>query len=127
MISGAVTADGEAVIRLEILGPDGERRGIEAVLDTGFNGSLTLPAHMTAALELPLVGERQATLADGSQVVLEMHLAGILWHEGREHEVLALRADGGPLIGMELLYGNRVVLNVVENGEVVIDALPENA
>jgi clan AA aspartic protease len=123
MISGVVTANGEAVVRLEVLGPDGDQE-IEAVMDTGFNGSLTLPSHMVAALELPLVGDRQATLADGSQVLMKMHLARILWHEGREHEVLALRAEGGPLVGMELMHGNRVILDVVEDGHVTIDALP---
>lgn len=107
MISGAVTANGEAIIRLEILGPDGGRREIEAILDTGFNGSLTLPTDIVSALSLPLVGDRRATLADGGEVLMDMHLARVLWHEGREYEVLVLRAEGGPLVGMELMYGNR--------------------
>jgi predicted aspartyl protease len=87
-------------------------------------GSLTLPAHMIAVLELPLVGQRRATLADGSQIVLDMYLARMLWHEGREREVLILQAEGGPLVGMELLHSNRVVINVVDEGEVIIDAMP---
>jgi hypothetical protein len=46
-----------------------------------------------------------------------------LWNE-EELEVLILRAEGGPLIGMSLLYGHRVVLHVVDNGDVIIDTLP---
>jgi predicted aspartyl protease len=94
------------------------------VIDTVSNGSLTLPAHMIAVLELPLVGQRRATLADGSQIVLDMYLSRMLWHEGREREVLILQAEGGPLVGMELLHSNRVVINVVDEGEVIIDAMP---
>jgi predicted aspartyl protease len=112
------------VVRLEVLGSDGQRQGIEVVIDKVFNGSLTLPAHMIAVLELPLVGQRRATLADGSQIVLDMYLARMLWHDGREREVLILQAEGGPLVGMELLHSNRVVINVVDEGEVIIDAMP---
>jgi predicted aspartyl protease len=124
VISGTVTSDREAVVRLEVLGSDGQRQGIEVVIDTVSKGSLTLPAHMIAVLELPLVGQRRATLADGSQIVLDMYLARMLWHEGREREVLILQAEGGPLVGMELLHSNRVVINVVDEGEVIIDAMP---
>ncbi len=123
MISGVVTANGEAIIRLEILGSNGGREEIEAILDTGFNRSLTLPGRLVDELHLPEVGSQTATLADGSEVLMDVHLARILWHEGREHEVLVLRADGGPLLGMELLYGNRVILDVIEDGEVSINVL----
>lgn len=124
MISGTVTVNGEAIIRLEILGAHGERKEIETILDTGFNGSLTLPGHIIDELHLPEAGSQYVILADGSEVLMEMHLARILWHEGREYEILALRAEGGSLVGMELLHGNRVILDVIENGDVTIDALP---
>jgi predicted aspartyl protease len=51
------------------------------------------------------------------------YLATVMWNE-EEREVLVLQAEGGPLIGMSLLYGYRVILNVVENGDVIIDTLP---
>lgn len=56
-------------------------------------------------------------------MILNVYLAKVLWH-GREREVLALEADGRPLVGMSLLYGNRVVLAVVDGGDVTIDPLP---
>jgi predicted aspartyl protease len=75
------------------------------------------------ARQLPLVGNRRATLADGSVVVLDVYLATVLWHE-QEREILVLQAEGGPLVGMGLLYGSRVVLHVVEDGEVLIEPWP---
>jgi hypothetical protein len=38
--------------------------------------------------------------------------------------VLVLQADGGPLVGMSLLYGSRMTLDIVDDGDVIIDALP---
>src|SRR5436853_7066547 len=111
MISGRVTVNREAMIQLEVVGPARQSQGIDAVIDTGFNGYVTLPRNLIDSLNLPSVGTRRATLGDGSIVVLEVYLAALSWH-GREREVLVLHAEGGPLLGMSLLYGNRVTLEV---------------
>ena len=54
MILGVVNAHSEATIRLPVRDAVGHEHEIEAVLDTGFNGSLTLPPALIAALGLPL-------------------------------------------------------------------------
>jgi len=41
MITGIVTVAREAVISLTVHGPNGQAQEIEAVIDTGFDGSLT--------------------------------------------------------------------------------------
>ena len=43
MIHGIVTDEREALIRGVIVGSRGRRRSIDAVIDTGFDGYLTLP------------------------------------------------------------------------------------
>ena len=123
MMTGKVTALCEATVRLTVTGPDQHWQAVDAVLDTGFNGFLTLPSHMVRALQLSFVGNRRATLADGSIVVLDLYLATVLWH-GQEREVLVLQAEGGPIVGMALLYGSRVVLHVVNDGDVLIEPWP---
>jgi clan AA aspartic protease len=122
MITGHVNADHEAVIPVVLLSPDQQQDAVEAVLDTGFNGYLTLSSQIIHRLSLPLVGNRRAMLGDGHVVVLDMYLGWVLWH-GRTQEVLILQADGGPLIGMALLYGSRVTLDVKEEGKVTIQEL----
>jgi clan AA aspartic protease len=123
MITGRVTAQHEAMMRLMVLDMAQQPHDIDVVVDTGFNGFLTLPRAMVQTLQLPLAGNRRVTLGDGSMVVLDLYLATGLW-DMQPREVLVLEAEGGPLMGMALLYGNRVILHVVDNGDVLIDPWP---
>jgi predicted aspartyl protease len=66
MITGIVTDDREAVISLTVRGPNGDEQELETVIDTGFDGSLTAPPEVIAALGLPLRRRGRALLADGS-------------------------------------------------------------
>ena len=92
------------------------------MIDTGFNGYLTLPSDVVSRLKLQLAGNRRATLGDGNTVVLDVYLAKVVWHS-HEREVLALQTEGGPLIDMSLLHGNRLTLTIVNGGDVTIDPL----
>ena len=53
VIEGVVNAAYEPVVSLAVQGPSGQSRDIEAVVDTGFNGFLTLPTELVAELALP--------------------------------------------------------------------------
>ncbi len=75
-----------------------------------------------SALNLRLVGNRRATLGDGSIVVLDLYLATVLWSQ-QEREVLVLQAEGGPLVGMSLLRGSLLTIEVEPGGDVVIGDL----
>ena len=57
MIQGVVNAAYEPIVRLALEGPSGQSREIDAVVDTGFNGFLTLPPLLIAELELPFQSE----------------------------------------------------------------------
>lgn len=122
MITGKITVHQEAVIELEV-GSSNQSEKIEAVIDTGFTGYLTLPSALVSRLNLQQAGEQRAILGDENRVVLKRHIAKVLWH-GAERNVYVLQAEGGPLVGMSLLYGNRLILDVVTDGNVTIDALP---
>jgi predicted aspartyl protease len=53
MITGVVTPFHQATIRLIVRGPTGQAQEIDAVIDTGFDGALSLPPADIAALSLP--------------------------------------------------------------------------
>jgi predicted aspartyl protease len=78
MITGVVTADREPVIRLIVRGPDGEEE-IEAVVDTGFNGHLTIPPNLIKALDLQWRRRGRALLADGTESLFDIYEANVLW------------------------------------------------
>ena len=122
MITGKIVDNQEATIELEIVSVNYTEK-IEALIDTGFTGELTLPSDLIERLGLPRIGELPITLGDGQIVDVEMYLTIVLWH-GEERIVQALCTDGKPLIGMSLLYGNRLTLDVVTDGEVSIESLP---
>ena len=122
MMTGRVTANREAVIELEVVGSNQTKGKVEAVMDTGFNGYLILPSDLVNRFKLQLAGNRRATLGDGNTVVLDGYLANVVWHD-QEREILVLQAEGGPLIGMSLLYGNRVTAAIVDGGDVRIEPL----
>lgn len=122
MMVGLVNENIEAVLPLNIRGPGGREVEVQAVLDTGFSGNLTLPSPLVDVLSLSYYGQAEARLGDGTTVVLEKY-SGITTWDGREREIIILMADGDPLIGMALLHGNRLTIEVVEGGRVLAEVL----
>lgn len=93
---------------------------VSGVVDTGFNRFLTLPPSLVAELDLPFVGVSQVVLAGGSEEMLDMHSATVLW-DGVPRDVDVLVADTTPLVGMSLLDGYELHVQVREGGRVVIE------
>jgi len=121
VIVGRVSSNLEALVRLSIRGPRSEIE-TKAVLDTGFNGALALPPHLIGELGLRLKTRGSAALADGTEISLDIYEAMISW-DGRLLRVLVGAADNDPLLGMALLHGHELALQVVEGGEVLIKEL----
>ena len=122
MLTGRVSDDLQAWVAIEILATSGQTRRIEAVLDTGFNGEMALPAVAIRQLDLPMGIRRPAVTATGDRVSLTTYYATVLW-QGQPRSVEVVEADSEPLLGMELFLGSRVTLDVREGGPVTIDAL----
>jgi clan AA aspartic protease len=96
--------------------------GIECVVDTGFEGAMTLPPDVVAALNLPYVTRISANLADDSNVMTRLHLATIVWH-GVEREVIVLAMGRRPLIGTALIEDYHLSVDFCEGGSVIIDEI----
>lgn len=121
MIQGTVNAFYEAVIPLTVQGPTGESRDIQAVVDTGFSGFLTLPSALVAELGLPFALIEQLILADDSVVHSNVHDGTVLWDDSlRAIKVLA--TGSVPLVGMRLLDLHNLNIDVERGGLVAIRA-----
>ena len=102
---------------------EGQPRSLEVVLDTGFTGYLTLPSESISQLGLPSVGQRTFELANGELFDFRVYLGSLSWH-GRPSDVLVLQSDSVPLLGMALLWGSRITMDALNEGEVTIEELP---
>ena len=92
---------------------------IEFVLDTGFVGFPTLPPAAVAKLALPFRYRVPAGLADGSQVMVDVHMATIVWH-GLERRTEVIATGKQPLLGASLLDGNDLAIRFADGGPVTI-------
>ena len=121
MIEGSVNASLESIVALDLHGPAGEVQRVDAVVDTGFSRFLTLPPSVVAELGLAFAGARLVILADGSEVALDAYVVTVLW-DGRRREIVAYAAETTPLIGMSMLDGHSLYVEVEDGGHVAIQS-----
>ena len=123
MITGTVNARPEILIRLPVYDAAGVEQEIETILDTGFNGALTLPPALIASLGLSWRSQSYAILANGSIEQFDIYAATVIW-DGVPRSILVQAIDTAPLLGMSLLMGYELRVRVVVGGNVVIEAIP---
>jgi clan AA aspartic protease len=122
MMQGIVNQSCEATIPLVISNANRQTKLIDAVIDTGFTGYLSLPREIIDALKLPWTGIDRGTLGDGSEVTFEVYAATVIW-DGQYRDIPVNEAETDPLIGMNLLYGYDLRIRAVEGGTVAIEAI----
>jgi clan AA aspartic protease len=125
MITGIVNADYEAIVRLRVQGPTGYEHEINAIVDTGFNGFLTLPPLLVTTLELTRLSRGRALLANGREELFDIHGVTVLW-AGEERHVEVDSVDTTPLLGMSLLDGHDLHIQVADGGHVIIQSSEGN-
>jgi clan AA aspartic protease len=122
MITGVVKDDRQAVIRLTVRGPAGQEQKIEAIIDTGFDGWLSLPSSIIARLGLVWRRRGRALLADGSESVFDIFEATVDW-DGEARRIPVDGAETIPLVGMSLLEGYELTVQVQAGGNVMVRSL----
>ena len=122
MIEGVVNAAYEAVVTLAVRGPSGQARDVEAVIDTGYSGYLTLPTSLVEELGLPFRFRGRAFLANGSEETFDVYGVTALW-DGQPRYVEADAVGPTPLIGMLLLERHHLNIEVAAGGRVSIGSM----
>lgn len=122
MIRGAVLPNRQAVVTVELLASDGQFQPFEFVLDTGFDGDLSLPSRTLRGLAAAPEGEYPTELADGSRIMSYAWTASALW-DGQTRPILIVESDGEQLLGMNLLWQNLITLEAKAFGQVTIDRI----
>ncbi|KKI99734.1 hypothetical protein [Prochlorothrix hollandica] len=119
MIAGIVNADFEAIITLSICNSDEKIYTQDAIVDTGFNGWLSLPPNLIKQLNLKWKRRGRAILGDGSECVFNVYEAVVVW-DGDYLTIPIDEADSEPLVGMSLMEGYQLTVQVFEEGSVEI-------
>ena len=123
MIRGAVNVRLEAIVRLRVRGPGGAEADVDAIIDTGFTSSLTLPPALVTALGLVRQSGGTALLADGSIRQFDIYAAEVDWG-GTWRPVLVSVVGSEILLGMRLLAGHQLRVEAVPGGVVEITPHP---
>lgn len=122
-MTGVVRPSREAVVSIRLIGNAGTDLRVEAILDTGFTESLTLPQRTIDALGLLQVNTDAVTLADGSMIAVALYEGIVVW-DGQARSFVIHCMEGTPLIGMSLLYDHLLTMEVVDGGPVAVAPMP---
>ena len=122
MFRGRVNPRLEPVVPLELISDKGEIHPVEVLLDTGFDGALFLPGELILRMGFPLFDDFVSTLADGTEINVTGYQGRVNWH-GRQLEILVLQSQGEALLGMNLLWRNRITIDNYANGPVIVEEL----
>ena len=124
MISGWVNEHREIafVVQVSNIANSALSVPVEVVLDTGFSEELVLPSDIVSTLGLTPQGEMPLILADGEEHVFDFYMASISWH-GQDRIVAVIEMPSERLIGMNLLWGSRLIVDAAVGGEAMIEPL----
>jgi clan AA aspartic protease len=123
VIQGQVNTRKQAVVPLPVVDATGLLVDVEATVDTGFTGYLTLPPDLVAAMQLPYGRSGVVVLGNGTTVEVSSYTATVVW-DGMDRQIAVLATEGVAMIGMSLLEGYHLFVDVIAGGGVRIEQRP---
>ena len=124
MITSAVNHNLELVLRVPVHGAANQAHNVEFIIDTGFEGELSLPASLVTAFGMPFDHQGMTRLANGTTVNVPVHRAVVLW-DGAVRIVRVMASSGGlPLLGMEILRDFDLRARCRPGGPIEIEKAP---
>ena len=122
MIAGVVNSRYEFRICVPVLSRDGAERGIDAVLDTGFSGFLSLPRAVIDECGLTWRTFGRAVLADNRVETFDLYDA-ILMLDGRPKHIAVYAIEGTPLLGVNSFVDFSLRVRIQVGGRVELERL----
>ena len=119
LMVGRVNSDRQAIVQIVVTDASERRHRFDAIIDTGYDGTLSLPPEIAGELGLPLVRRGMAVMADGRVATFDIHYGTVMWF-GQSRRIRIDALDSPPIIGMELLNNHLLTILVATGGEVTI-------
>ena len=119
MISGRVNSEYEPIVCIVLCHANGQTQTQNVIVDTGFDGWLSLPSTLISKLELAWDRRGRAILADGSESIFDIYKATVIWDD-KLLEISVDEADSDPLLGMSLMEGYELTVRVTDGGTVTL-------
>ncbi|MBY0230002.1 MAG: hypothetical protein K2W96_12030 [Gemmataceae bacterium] len=123
MIQGTVNANLIPVLRIKVYGVAGIHADLDATPDTGYTGHLTAPPAVVSLLGLKKMNRGFAILADGTRVEFDNFAGEIDW-DGSRRAIIVSATGSEVLLGMKLMQGYELRLEVDVGGKVELRPLP---
>ncbi len=122
MIRGSVNQRCAIEIVLGFADANNETTDVAVMVDTGYEGNLALPLSLVERLARVPLGTTQLRMVDGTVVSVDQYVVGVEWFGHRR--MIAVEAIGDqPLLGMSLLRGHRLTIDVTPAGPVTVAPL----
>ncbi len=120
MIEGTVNGILEPVVTLVVSGVAERTSRVDALVDTGYGGDLMLPSDVVRDLGLVRVGATRLVLANGMEESFRTYMATVDW-SGNKQGVAVHATSAAALVGMRLLEGHNLQIDVRQGGRVLIE------
>jgi clan AA aspartic protease len=110
MLKGQVNRHGEPVISIQLVLRN-RPANFTAVIDTGFNGYLSVPRRLLVRSKWLAIGTEKFEIATGALVEQEIYLGDAIF-DGQRGPVYSVATEAKDiLIGTKLLRGKTLVVN----------------
>lgn len=103
--------DGFPYIEICIIGSGDNTSTVKVIVDTGFNGHLSLPYAVAFPIGLALVGTGSGRVADGSLSPYLKCIGTVLYGNKKVKTVIDVQQNSRPLLGTALLKELGCILN----------------
>ncbi len=104
---------------VHLFGDNGVPARVETIVDTGFDGYLTLGGSVINDLGLEETSSIRMFLADGSDLLCPVFRVEIDW-QGQSRTIEIVQLEGLQLLGMEMLRGSELRMMVEDAGVIEI-------
>jgi clan AA aspartic protease len=124
MMTGNVNSKLQPTISLSLIAPDGTEFELDALIDTGFSGDITLPIETIRQMGLTFYVQDVHTIGNNQDAAFNVYTgAKVYWHQ-KDVDVLVMEVEGESYMGMELLEGSSLFVEAKPNGKVRVRELP---